>query len=102
MNTLTFTVPGMTCGHCESAVKAEIGKVVGVTDVDVYLETKAVVVRGTDLSVDEIFAAVDEAGFEPTGIESAGIEPTEFEPAGIESAEIESAGIESAGIETSE
>ena len=65
MSTLTFTVPGMTCGHCEAAVKGEITKVSGVTGVDVDLTTKAVVVTGTDLDRVSIFAAVDEAGFEP-------------------------------------
>lgn len=65
MNTLSFTVPGMTCGHCESAVKGEIGKVIGVTDVAVDLTTKVVVVTGTDLDQASIFAAVDEAGYEP-------------------------------------
>jgi copper chaperone CopZ len=64
MDTLTFTVPGMTCGHCEAAVKGEIGKIVGVTSVDVDLQTKAVVVEGDRLDQDAVFAAVDEAGFE--------------------------------------
>lgn len=65
MQTIEFTVPGMTCGHCEAAVKGEIGKVAGVTSVDVDLATKAVVVAGEGLERDAIFAAVDEAGFEP-------------------------------------
>ncbi len=65
MQTIEFTVPGMTCGHCEAAVKGEIGKVAGVTSVDVDLATKAVVVAGEGLDLDAIFAAVDEAGFEP-------------------------------------
>ena len=65
MSTLTFTVPGMTCGHCEAAVKGEITKVPGVTGVDVDLTTKAVVVTGADLDQASIFAAVDEAGYEP-------------------------------------
>ena len=25
MNTMVLTVPGMTCGHCEAAVKEEVG-----------------------------------------------------------------------------
>jgi len=62
--TIAITVPGMTCGHCEAAVKGEIGKLVGVTSVDVNLETKAVVVEGEQLDLDAIVAAVDEAGFE--------------------------------------
>ncbi|MEI7618207.1 MAG: heavy-metal-associated domain-containing protein [Actinomycetota bacterium] len=67
MNTLSFTVPGMTCGHCEAAVKGEISKLDGVTDVTVDLGTKVVVVSGADLDQASIFAAVDEAGFEPVG-----------------------------------
>ena len=64
MATLNFTVPGMTCGHCEAAVKGEIGKLDGVTRVDVDLTTKAVVVEGEGLDRAAVFAAVDEAGFE--------------------------------------
>ena len=65
MDTIAFTVPGMTCGHCEAAVKGEIGKLAGIASVDVNLDTKAVVVTGDALDRDAIFAAVDEAGFEP-------------------------------------
>ncbi len=64
MSTITFTVAGMTCGHCEAAVKEEIGKLDGITRVDVDLATKAVVVDGEALDQGAIFAAVDEAGFE--------------------------------------
>ena len=63
-NTLTLSVPGMTCGHCEAAVKQEVGGVPGVSDVDVDLETKHVVVSGTDLDRDAVVAAIDEAGFD--------------------------------------
>jgi copper chaperone len=62
--TIAITVPGMTCGHCEAAVKGEIGKLAGVTSVDVDLDSKAVVVEGEQLDLDAIVAAVDEAGFE--------------------------------------
>ena len=64
-NTIELTVPGMTCGHCELAVKTEVGKVAGVASVSVDLETKAVVVTGEALDRDAIVAAIDEAGFEP-------------------------------------
>jgi copper chaperone len=64
MDTLNFTVPGMTCGHCEAAVKGEIGKLAGVASVSVDLDTKVVVVEGDGLDLDAVFAAVDEAGFE--------------------------------------
>lgn len=66
-STLTFTVPGMTCGHCEAAVKGEVGKVTGVAGVDVDLTTKLVTVAGAELDRDAIVAAIDEAGFEVAG-----------------------------------
>jgi copper chaperone len=62
--TLTLSVPGMTCGHCEAAIKQEVGAVAGVAGVDVDLETKDVVVTGVDLDRDAIVAAIDEAGFD--------------------------------------
>lgn len=64
MNTLTLSVPGMTCGHCEAAVKQEVGAVTGVADVVVDLDSKNVVVTGADLDRDAIVAAIDEAGFD--------------------------------------
>jgi copper chaperone CopZ len=64
MNTLTLSVPGMTCGHCEASVKKEVGAVMGVADVTVDLDSKDVVVTGTDLDRDVIVAAIDEAGFD--------------------------------------
>lgn len=57
-------VPGMTCGHCEAAVKTEVGKVAGVTNVAVDLETKLVTVTGLGLDHAALVSAVDEAGFE--------------------------------------
>ena len=66
MSELTFHVPGMTCGHCEAAVKEEIGKLDGVETVTVDLGTKLVTVGvGAHAPArDAIVAAIDEAGFE--------------------------------------
>lgn len=66
MNTITLNVPGMTCGHCESAVKNEVGHVPGVTAVEVDLESKDVTITGTDLDRAAIVAAIDEAGYDVT------------------------------------
>ena len=60
--TTTYSVPGMSCGHCVEATTGEVGKVDGVTDVDVDLDTKVVTVAGGD--PDAIVAAIDEAGFD--------------------------------------
>jgi copper chaperone CopZ len=64
MSELTFHVPGMTCGHCEAAVKGEVTKVAGVSDVQVDLTSKIVTVAGDALDTAAIVAAIDEAGFE--------------------------------------
>lgn len=64
MEELMFSVPGMTCGHCEASVRTEVGKVPGVSDVQVDLNSKTVVVHGEGLSRAAVFAAVEEAGFE--------------------------------------
>jgi copper chaperone len=61
--TLTYTVPAMHCGHCERAVKEEVGAVSGVASVDVDLDTKLVTVRGDGLDDAALRAAIDEAGY---------------------------------------
>jgi copper chaperone CopZ len=61
---IVLTVPGMSCGHCEAAVKREVGAVDGVDSIDVDLSTKLVTVRGNDLDPDAIVVAIDEAGYD--------------------------------------
>ena len=61
---LTLIVPGMTCGHCVEAVTTGVSPLAGVTDVDVDLDTKQVVVTGSDLDRAAIVAAIDDAGFD--------------------------------------
>ncbi|MET8798435.1 heavy-metal-associated domain-containing protein [Nocardia fusca] len=63
--TSTYTVTGMTCGHCVQSVQTEIGKIDGVTGVDVDLASGRVVVEGSaPIAEADIAAAVDEAGYE--------------------------------------
>ncbi len=60
----TLLVEGMSCGHCEKAVKSALGELDGVTNVEVNLETKKVQVEGENL-VDELLKeAIDDAGYE--------------------------------------
>lgn len=68
MNTSTYTVAGMTCGHCVTAVTEELTQVPGVRDVKVDLSSGAVTVT-SDSPLDNatVAAAVDEAGYELTG-----------------------------------
>ena len=63
-STMTFNVPGMSCGHCETVVKTEVGQVAGVAGVAVDLDSKDVTVTGTDLDREAIVAAIDEAGYD--------------------------------------
>ncbi|GIJ76124.1 copper ion binding protein [Micromonospora phaseoli] len=68
MVTATYQVQGMTCGHCVSAVGAEIGAIPGVQDVQVELaEGRVTVTSDQPLSDDAVRVAVDEAGYELAG-----------------------------------
>ncbi|HVE63359.1 MAG TPA: heavy-metal-associated domain-containing protein [Mycobacteriales bacterium] len=65
MSTETFSVTGMTCGHCVSAVTTELTALDGVSDVQVDLATGAVTVTSSaPLDRAAVQVAVDEAGFE--------------------------------------
>ncbi|WP_306215616.1 heavy-metal-associated domain-containing protein [Actinoplanes sp. RD1] len=63
--TSTYTVTGMTCGHCVQAVTSELSGLPGVADVQVDLGSGAVTVTSAEpLPAEEVRAAVDEAGYE--------------------------------------
>ncbi|MFG6192668.1 heavy-metal-associated domain-containing protein [Nonomuraea sp. JJY05] len=65
MATATYTVKGMTCGHCVSSVKEEVGEVSGVTSVEVDLASGLLTVESeSPVDAAEIVAAVEEAGYE--------------------------------------
>ncbi|MGY1622762.1 heavy-metal-associated domain-containing protein [Geodermatophilus sp. SYSU D00965] len=68
MSTATYTVVGMTCNHCVTAVTEEVSAVPGVTTVDVDLASGGLTVTTTE-PVDEgaVRAAVEEAGYEIAG-----------------------------------
>ncbi len=68
MSTATYTVVGMTCGHCVDSVTEEVGQVPGVTDVDVDLTSGGLTVTSdTDVDDDAVRAAVEEAGYQVAG-----------------------------------
>lgn len=63
MATTDYTVSGMTCGHCVSAVTEEVTAVEGVERVVVDLTSGRMTVTSTDdVPFEAIAAAVDEAG----------------------------------------
>lgn len=69
MTTETYTVQGMTCGHCASAVTEEVTKIAGVTNVDVDVASGQVTVHSTaPVEPAAVSAAVDEAGYEVVSV----------------------------------
>ena len=63
--TSTYTVTGMTCGHCVSSVTEEVQEIPGVEDVDVVLETGAVTITSAEpIDRGAVQAAVEEAGYQ--------------------------------------
>jgi len=64
--TSTYSVQGMTCSHCASAVSQEVSALDGVKSVDVDLVAGGVstvrVVSEAPLTDDAVAAALDEAG----------------------------------------
>lgn len=60
----TYSVPGVSCAHCQAAISGEVSAVEGVESVEVDLDTKTVTVTGEPLDEQAIVAAIDEAGYE--------------------------------------
>ena len=71
MNTTTYTVTGMTCSHCVQAVTEEVGEIAGVREVEVELvpagASRVTVISDGEPALEDVRAAVDEAGYELTG-----------------------------------
>jgi copper chaperone len=61
---VTYSVPGMSCGHCRAAITAEVENVAGVSSVEVDLDTKRVTVAGHALDDSAVRAAIEEAGYD--------------------------------------
>ena len=62
--TETYAVHGMTCSHCVQAVTDELIRLPGVRDVRIDLNSGQVTVESDGmLPLDEVRAAVDEAGY---------------------------------------
>lgn len=61
---VTVSISGMTCDHCVRAVTAELSALPSVTAVDVDLDSgRATIESSEHLSMTDIAAAVDEAGY---------------------------------------
>ncbi|NLV88356.1 MAG: heavy-metal-associated domain-containing protein [Tissierellia bacterium] len=60
----TLLVEGMSCGHCEMAVKKAVGALEGVESVVVDLGAKKVEVEGENLNDNLIKEAIEDAGYD--------------------------------------
>ncbi len=60
-----YWVTGMSCGHCENAIRDEVGKIAGVEQIEVSAATGSLIVVGSSpIEHSPVLAAVDEAGYE--------------------------------------
>ncbi|MDF2566970.1 MAG: hypothetical protein K0R90_426 [Oscillospiraceae bacterium] len=66
MEKVVLNVDGMSCSHCENAVKGAVGGLSGVNDVSVSLEDKTVSVAfdSSKVSVEDIKSAIEDQGYD--------------------------------------
>lgn len=67
MTTRTYSVPGISCGHCKNAIEGELAPLAGVESALVDIDAKTVTVVG-EVTEAEVRAAVDEAGYEVASV----------------------------------
>jgi len=67
MTTRTYSVPGISCGHCKAAIEGELAPLDGVESALVDIDAKTVIVVGEITEID-VRAAVDEAGYEVASV----------------------------------
>ncbi len=66
MEKTMLKVEGMSCSHCENAIKKAVGALDGVSSVTVDLKGKTVTVEydGTKVSLDKIKNEIEDQGYE--------------------------------------
>lgn len=66
MQSKTFTVPNISCGHCVAAVEEEVSEIAGVTSVKANADSKMVTVEwDTPADWDKIKAVLVEIEYPP-------------------------------------
>ncbi|MEV0294798.1 cation transporter [Nocardia sp. NPDC050710] len=65
MSATSYSVSGMSCGHCADAIKGSLTALPGIDTVDVDVAAGRVTVSGGGATaVDAIQDAIDDAGYE--------------------------------------
>ena len=69
MNSKTFTVPNISCGHCTHTIEMEVGELAGVSSVKAVEATKQVTVEwGDPASWEKIQALLQEINYPAEGL----------------------------------
>ena len=68
MTTRTYSVPGISCGHCKNAIEGELAPLNDVESALVDIDAKTVTVV-CEITEADVRAAVDEAGYEVASVE---------------------------------
>ena len=64
MNTVTYNIPNISCGHCVHTIKMEVGDLPGVEAVDANVETKiATITFGDPATEDSIKSLLTEINY---------------------------------------
>lgn len=66
MESIVLKVEGMSCSHCENAIKKAVGSLDGVSNVTVYLDKKDVYVEydNTKVSLDDLKNTIEDEGYD--------------------------------------
>lgn len=65
-NEKSYTVQGMTCGHCEMSVREEVEELPGVVSAQADHVTGRLTVQGDQVDDDAVKRAVEAAGYTVT------------------------------------
>ncbi len=69
MESKTFTVPNISCGHCTHTIEMELGELAGVQSVKAEMESKQVSVTwGAPATWAQIEALLREINYPPGGL----------------------------------
>jgi uncharacterized protein len=64
---ITVKVAGMTCSHCEGAVKRNLEAMEGVTNVEANRENETVKISGSDIDLERVKETVNKLGYKFIG-----------------------------------
>lgn len=66
MENVTLNVSGMSCGHCVNSIEGSVGKLDGVKEVNVHLESGKVdvVFDQEKLTLSKIKETIDDQGYD--------------------------------------